>query len=161
MMIDMLIWILAALLILGGLAGLVLPALPGAPMLFAGLFLAAWAEDYAYVGTATLVALGVLAALSYLLDFVASALGARRYGASGRSILGAAIGAIVGIFFGLPGLIAGPFLGAVIGELTVRRDLPGAARAGYGAFIGLLLATAGKLALGFTMIGLFLLVRFL
>ncbi len=160
-MIDMLIWILAALLILGGLAGLVLPALPGAPMLFAGLFLAAWAEDYAYVGTATLVALGVLAALSYLLDFVASALGARRYGASGRSILGAAIGAIVGIFFGLPGLIAGPFLGAVIGELTVRRDLPGAARAGYGAFIGLLLATAGKLALGFTMIGLFLLVRFL
>jgi uncharacterized protein YqgC (DUF456 family) len=157
----MLIWILAALLILGGLAGLVLPALPGAPMLFAGLFLAAWAEDYAYVGTATLVALGVLAALSYLLDFVASALGARRYGASGRSILGAAIGAIVGIFFGLPGLIAGPFLGAVIGELTVRRDLPGAARAGYGAFIGLLLATAGKLALGFTMIGLFLLVRFL
>lgn len=160
-MIDILIWILAALLILGGLAGLVLPALPGAPMLFAGLFLAAWAEDYAYVGTATLVALGVLAALSYLLDFVASALGARRYGASGRSILGATIGAIVGIFFGLPGLIAGPFLGAVLGELSVRRDLQGAARAGYGAFIGLMIATAGKLALGFTMIGLYLLVRFL
>jgi uncharacterized protein YqgC (DUF456 family) len=161
MIIEILIWILAIVLVLGGLAGLVLPAIPGAPMLFAGLFLAAWAEDFAYVGTATLAALGVLAVLSYLLDFVASALGARRYGASGRAIVGATIGAVLGIFFGLPGLIAGPFLGAVIGQLSVRRDLQGAARAGYGAFIGLLLATAGKLALGFTMIGLFLLVRFL
>jgi uncharacterized protein YqgC (DUF456 family) len=160
-MIDILLWVLAVALILGGLAGLVLPAVPGAPMLFAGLLVAAWTEDFVYVGTTTLVVLGVLAALSYLLDFAASALGARRYGASGRAIVGATIGALAGIFFGLPGLIAGPFIGAVIGELSVRRDLPGAARAGYGAFVGLILATAGKLALGFTMIGLFLLVRFL
>jgi uncharacterized protein YqgC (DUF456 family) len=67
----------------------------------------------------------------------------------------------VGIFFGLPGIILGPFLGAVIGELTARRELHVAARAGVGAFVGLLLATAGKLALGFAMVGLFLLVRFL
>ena len=99
--------------------------------------------------------------LNYVLDFVASALGARRFGASGRAIVGATLGALVGIFFGIPGIVLGPFIGAMIGELSVRRDLPGATRAGVGAFIGLVVATAGKLALGFTMIGLFLLVRFL
>lgn len=158
---DIPLWILAVLLAAGGLAGLVLPAIPGAPLLFAGLFLAAWIEDFEYVGAGTLTALGLMTALTYLLDFIASALGAKRFGASTRAILGAAIGAVVGIFFGLPGILLGPFLGAVIGELTVRRDLQGAARAGVGAFIGLVLATAGKLALGFTMLCLFLLVRFL
>lgn len=161
MSVDILLWVLAAALVVAGLAGLVLPAIPGAPLLFAGLLVAAWIEDFAHVGAATLIVLGVLAALSYALDFIASALGARRYGASGRAILGATVGAVLGMFFGLPGLVAGPFLGAVVGELSVRRDLPGAARAGFGAFVGLALATAGKLALGFTMIGLFLLVRFL
>lgn len=156
-----LLWLLAAVLIIAGIAGLVLPAIPGAPLLFAGLLVAAWAEDFVHVGSGTLIALGVLAALTYALDFIASALGARRFGASTRSIVGATLGAVVGIFFGIPGIVLGPFLGAVIGELSVRRDLHGATRAGIGAFIGLVLATAGKLALGFTMIGLFLLVRFL
>lgn len=158
---DIVLWILAALLAAAGLAGLVLPAVPGAPLLFAGLFFAAWIEDFQYVGTGTLIALGAMAALTYVLDFIASALGARRFGASARSIVGATLGAVIGIFFGLAGILLGPFIGAVIGELTVRRDLRGAARAGFGAFIGLVLATAGKLALGFTMLGLFLLVRFL
>lgn len=161
MTLTLLLWVLAATLILAGLAGLVLPALPGAPLLFAGLFVAAWTEDFAFVGTKTLIALGIMAALSYALDFAASALGARRFGASPRAIAGAAIGAVVGLFFGLPGILLGPFLGAVVGELTVRKDLQAAAGAGVGAFLGLLLATAGKLALGFAMLGLFLLVRFL
>lgn len=161
MIITILLWLLAALLIVAGIAGLVLPAIPGAPLLFAGLLVAAWAEDFVHVGSGTLIVLGTLAVLTYVLDFVASALGARRFGASGRAIVGATLGAVVGIFFGIPGIVLGPFIGAVIGELSVRRDLPGATRAGIGAFIGLVVATAGKLALGFTMIGLFLLVRFL
>jgi uncharacterized protein YqgC (DUF456 family) len=158
--IIVLLWILSAVLVLAGLAGLVLPALPGAPLLFAGLFVAAWTEDFVFVGTKTLVALGIMAALSYALDFAASALGARRFGATSRAMAGAALGAIVGLFFGIPGILLGPFLGAVAGELTARRDLQAAAGAGVGAFLGLLLATAGKLALGFAMVGLFLLVRF-
>ena len=161
MTLTILLGILAVALVLAGLAGLVLPALPGAPLLFAGLFVAAWAEDFVHVGAKTLVVLGIMAALSYALDFAATALGARRFGASARAITGAALGTIVGLFFGLPGLVFGPFLGAVAGELTVRRDLQAAAGAGIGAFVGLLLATAGKLALGFAMIGLYLLVRFL
>lgn len=160
-MTTLLLLLFAVILVLAGLAGMVVPAVPGAPLLFAGLLVAAWAEDFVHVGTYTLVALGVMAALTYLLDFLASALGARRFGASSRAIVGAALGTLVGLFFGLPGILLGPFIGAVVGELTVRRDLQAAGRAGVGAFIGFLLATAGKLALGFAMIGLFLLVRFL
>jgi uncharacterized protein len=161
MTVTILLWILAVALVIAGLAGMLLPALPGAPLLFAGLLVAAWAEDFAYVGMKTLIVLGLLAALSYALDIAATALGARRFGASSRAVTGAALGTVAGLFFGLPGLVLGPFLGAVAGELTARRDLQAAAGAGVGAFLGLLLATAGKLALGFAMLGLFLLIRFL
>jgi uncharacterized protein YqgC (DUF456 family) len=161
MTITILLWILAVALVFAGFAGLVLPALPGAPLLFAGLLVGAWADDFVYVGAKTLIALGIMAALSYALELAAAALGARRFGASPRAITGAAIGTVVGLFFGLPGILLGPFLGAVAGELTVRRDIQAAAGAGVGAFLGLLLATAGKLALGFAMLGLFLLIRFL
>ena len=132
-MIDVLLWILAAVLVLAGLLGLILPALPGAPLLFAGLLVAAWVEDFSYVGGGTLAILGVLALLTYAVDFVASAFGAKRFGASNRAIVGAAVGALVGIFFGLPGILLGPFVGAVVGELTGRRGARDAARAGVGA----------------------------
>lgn len=155
------LWILACLLIAAGLAGLVLPALPGPLLLFAGLWMAAWAESFVHVGAATLAILGVLAAMALLADFVAGAFGARRYGASARSVTGAALGAIVGIFFGLPGLILGPFIGAVIGELSMRRGLAASGRAGWGATVGVALGTAAKLAFGIAMVGLFLGVRLL
>jgi uncharacterized protein len=158
---TILAWILAILLIVLGLAGLVLPVLPGPLLLFLGLLVAAWAEGFAFIGTGTLIALGVMGALAMLADFVAGALGARRYGSSPRAMLGAALGAVVGLFFGLPGLLLGPFAGALLGELTARRDLQAASRAGWGATIGLALGIAAKLALGFAMVGLFLLVRFL
>ncbi|AHE97595.1 DUF456 domain-containing protein [Thioalkalivibrio paradoxus] len=158
---TLLTWLLAALLVIAGIAGLVLPALPGPLLLFAGLWTAAWAEGFAYVGMKTLIALGVMAALASLADFIAGAFGARRYGASPRSVAGAAIGAVVGLFFGLAGLLLGPFIGAVLGELSARRDLLAAGRAGWGATIGLVLGTAAKVALGFMMLALFLTVRFL
>jgi uncharacterized protein len=158
---TILAWILAILLIVLGLAGLVLPVLPGPLLLFLGLLVAAWAEGFAFIGTGTLIALGVMGALAMLADFVAGALGARRHGSSPRAMLGAALGAVVGLFFGLPGLLLGPFAGALLGELTARRDLQAASRAGWGATIGLALGIAAKLALGFAMVGLFLLVRFL
>ena len=157
---TVLTWIIAILLVAAGLAGLVLPALPGPLLLFAGLLMAAWAEQFVHVGTWTLVVLAVMAALASLADFVAGAFGAKRYGASPRSVAGAALGAIVGIFFGLPGLLLGPFIGALLGELSARRDLAAAGRAGWGATVGLVLGTAAKLALGFAMVGLFLVVRF-
>lgn len=157
---SVLLLIAAALLVAAGIAGLVLPALPGAPLLFAGLLLAAWAEDFQYVGARTLALLAALAALSYVAEFAASAFGAKRFGASRRAVIGAVVGGVVGIFFGLPGILFGPFVGAVIGELSARRGLSEAGRAGIGATLGLVLGVAAKLALALSMLGIYALDRF-
>ncbi|MFP5403600.1 MAG: DUF456 domain-containing protein [Gammaproteobacteria bacterium] len=158
---QILLWLLAALLIVAGFAGLILPMLPGIPLVFAGLVLLAWAEDFAYVGGLTLALLGVLALLSYGIDLLASALGAKRFGASPRAVTGAAIGAFVGIFFGLPGILLGPFVGAVIGEFSGRTSLRAATHAGIGATLGLLFGALLKIALAFTLVGVFVVDRLL
>ena len=158
---EILLWLSAVVLVAVGMAGLVFPALPGAPILFAGLVVAAWAEDFTYVSTGTLIVLGVMALLMYLLDFLASAFGAKRFGASPRAIVGATIGAVVGIFFGIPGILLGPFIGAVLGELTAHSDLKTAGRAGVGATVGLALGVAAKLALALAMVGIFVIARFI
>jgi uncharacterized protein YqgC (DUF456 family) len=158
---TILFWILALVLVVAGLAGLVLPGLPGPPLVVAGLVVAAWAEDFAYVGWGTIIVLILLALLAYGVDFVASALGAKRFGASKRAIVGAALGVLVGLFFGLPGILIGPFAGAVLGELSARRDLRAAGRAGVGAWLGMVLGAAAKFAIAFSMLGIFALARFL
>jgi uncharacterized protein YqgC (DUF456 family) len=131
MYVEILLWILAVILVAAGMAGLIFPVLPGAPIMFAGLVVAAWAEGFAHVSTGTLIVLGVMALLMYLVDFLASAFGAKRFGASPRAIIGATIGAIVG------------------------------GRAGIGATVGLALGAAAKLTLAFAMVGIFVIVRFL
>ncbi len=103
--------------------------------------------------------LGVLAVLAVAVDFIASAFGVKRFGASGRAVTGATIGAIVGLFFGIVGVLVGPFVGAVVGELSVRRNLAAAGRAGVGAALGLALGTAAKLAIAFAMIGVIVVMR--
>ena len=159
MVIEIILWIAAALLVTAGFAGLALPVLPGAPLIFLGLLAAAWAEDFAYVGQWTLIVLGIIAVITYAVDFAAGAFGAKRFGASTRSVIGACVGAVAGLFFGIVGVFVGPFIGAVIGELTVRPDLFAAGRAGIGATIGLIIGTAAKLSLGITMIMIYILVR--
>jgi uncharacterized protein YqgC (DUF456 family) len=155
-----LLWLGAAVCVLAGLAGLVLPALPGAPLLLAGLVLAAWADDFAYVGPGMLVVLGILAGLTYVADFLAGAVGARRFGASSRAVVGAALGGLVGLFFGLAGVLLGPFIGAVLGELSARRSLGDAGRAGVGATLGLAVGLALKIAIAVSMLALFVVDRF-
>ncbi len=155
------LWIMAAVLVSVGLAGVVLPAVPGTILLFSGLILAAWAEDFRYVGLGTIIVLVLLTLLTYIIDIVAAAFGARQFGASKRAAMGAALGAVIGIFFGLPGILLGPFLGAVFGEFLVHDDLMQAGKAGVGAWLGLLLGVAVKLALSFAMLGAFIAARFL
>lgn len=148
-------FVLAGILILVGMAGAVVPILPGVPLVFGGMLLAAWADHFQHIGTFTLIVLGVLAALALLVDFVAGVLGAKRVGASTRALWGASIGMLAGFFFGLPGLLLGPFLGAVAGELSAGGRLERATRIGIGTWIGLLFGTLAKLALCFTMLGVF------
>jgi uncharacterized protein YqgC (DUF456 family) len=147
-------------LVIVGLAGIVLPALPGHILILAGLVLAAWAEHFTRVGVWTLVLIAVIAAASYVVDFVGAAVGAKRLGASKRAMVGAGLGTIAGLFFGLPGVIFGPFVGAVLGELTVENDLRRAGKAGVAAWIGFAIGTAIKVAMAFVMIGIFLIALF-
>jgi uncharacterized protein len=147
---------LAVVMVIIGLIGVVMPALPGHMLILAGLIVGAWANGFMRVGVWTLVVLGVIALASYGVDFVAVALGAKRLGASPRAMTGAALGTLAGLFFGLPGVIVGPFVGAVIGELTTRRDFAKAGKAGVAAWIGFAIGTAVKVALAFLMIGIFL-----
>ena len=159
--VTIVLWITAGVLIVIGALGLVLPVLPGSPLMFLGALLAAWAEDFQYLGAWSLITLGVLAALALVVDFVAGAFGVKRFGASGRAVTGATLGALVGIFFGIVGVLVGPFIGAVIGELSLRRNLAAASRAGVGAAIGMALGTAAKLAIALAMIGVIVYQRLL
>lgn len=156
---SLMLWILGAILTVTGLAGLILPLLPGAPLLFLGLLFGAWAEDFRFVGLWTLLALAALAGLTYVVEFAASALGARTFGGSRRAMVGAVLGGLIGLAFGVPGILLGPLVGAVIGELSLQRTLDQASRAGFGTVVGMALGVAGKLAIGIAMIGLFLAVR--
>ena len=153
---TILLWVIAVALVLVGLAGIVLPALPGTVVIFAGLLIAAWADGFARVGVWTLVLIGVIGAASYFIDFVAAAMGAKHMGASPRAAAGAALGTLLGLFFGLPGLIFGPLAGAILGELSAHRDWARAGRVGMAAWIGFAIGTAVKIALAFSMIAIFL-----
>jgi uncharacterized protein YqgC (DUF456 family) len=155
-----LLWVLATVLIVVGFVGIVVPALPGTMLIFAGLLLAAWTDGFERVGVLTLVVLGVLAVLSYGIDFIAAAMGARRLGASRRAVVGAGLGTLAGLFFGIPGLILGPFVGAVAGELTVDRDVKRAGRAGLAAWIGFVVGMGVKIGLAVGMVAIFLVAFF-
>lgn len=152
---DAVLWVLALLLVLAGFAGAILPAIPGAPLVFAGLLLAAWIDGFSKVGWLPLVLIGLLAALTFVVDLAASALGAKKAGASPLALLGAAAGTVVGLFFGFVGVLAGPFVGAALGEYVARRDLRQAGRAGLATWLGILVGSAAKAALLLAMVGLF------
>jgi uncharacterized protein YqgC (DUF456 family) len=147
--------VLAVVLVVVGLAGSVLPVLPGVPLVFTGLVVAAWADDFQRVTWVTIAVLGLLTVCALAMDFAATALGARRVGASRLAVAGAAVGTIAGMFFGIPGLVLGPFVGAVAGELISRGETGQAARAGVATWLGLVFGTIAKLAIVFTMLGLF------
>ena len=151
---------IALLLVLAGIAGTVLPAIPGLPLVFAGMLLAAWAGGFEQIGVGTLLVLAALTALSIGIDFLASAAGAKRGGASRMAVLGAVIGTVAGLFFGIIGVFAGPFVGAVVGELIARRGidrdkLGQATKVGFGSWFGIFVGTVLKLTLAFAMIGIF------
>lgn len=158
---SMMLWIIGVILTVSGMAGLLLPLIPGAPLLFLGLLFGAWAEGFRYVGVWTLLLLAAMTALTYVVEFVASVLGVKKYGGSKRAMIGAALGGVAGLFLGIPGILLGPFAGAVLGELSLQRNLDQASRAGLGTVVGLAIGVAGKLAIGIAMIGVFLLIRFI
>ncbi|RZA18701.1 MAG: DUF456 family protein [Lysobacteraceae bacterium] len=153
-------YLLAIALILVGLVGTVVPALPGLPLVFAGMLLAAWADGFSNVPVWVLVVLGLLTLLSLAIDFWATALGAKRVGASRMAVIGAMLGTLGGLLLGPLGLLLGPFAGALAGELLHRRSLGAAhlgdaAKIGLGTWLGILFGVVLKLGLAFAILGLF------
>ena len=152
---DIALYALAAVLIVGGLAGAVLPSLPGIPMIFGGIWLVAAVDDYRHLGLWWLLLLGALGTLGVVVDFVAASLGARRVGASRLALWGASAGTVIGMFLGIPGLLFGPFVGALLGELASGTSVLRSAHVGFGSWLGLLFGTLLKLVISCLMIGLF------
>ncbi len=153
---DIILYMVAALLVLGGLAGAILPILPGIPMIFGGLWLASWVDGYQHAGMWTLVVIAILGIIAMALDFVAGAFGAKRVGASKMAVWGAFIGTIVGMFFGIAGIVIGPFAGALLGELANGNSVLRSTHVSVSTWVGMLLGTLAKLVLSFMMIGVYL-----
>ena len=147
---------LVACLLLAGLAGSILPFLPGTPLIFLGALVHALATDFSPISAVRLLVLAGLTVLAYLMEYAAGALGAKKFGGSVWAVVGALVGAVVGLFFGPPGLVIGPVLGAVAGELLKSGELRHSLKAGIGALAGLALGLLARLALAVTMVGLVL-----
>jgi uncharacterized protein len=148
-------WVVAVILIIIGLAGTVLPALPGTLLVLAGIVLGAWLDDFTRVKPWVVAVIAVLAVLAWVTDYLATVMGAKKAGASTLAIVGAALGTIAGIFMGLVGVLFMPFVGAVIGEFIAQKNAKQAAKVGLATWLGLLVGTVVKLVLVFMMIGIF------
>lgn len=150
------LWLLSIVLIVVGVAGTVLPALPGTAFILAGIVLAAWIDDFARIGVGTVIFVTVLAILAWILDYVAGVLGARRAGASKLALLGATIGTVVGLFMGVVGVLFMPLVGAAIGEFLARKDELHALKVGIATWLGMIAGLLAKVAIAFIMVGVFL-----
>ena len=162
-------WLLAISLMAAGVAGVILPVLPGTILVLAGVLVGAWIDGFAKVSGWTVGFIAVLALLAWATDYAAALLGAKKAGASPAAVIGAALGTVLGIFMGFVGLLFMPLLGAAAGEYwhQARRNggfvHPGdhviasqqAARVGVATWLGQLIGTVVKVVLVFLMIGVF------
>jgi hypothetical protein len=151
--VSLLLILFGTALIVVGLIGLALPAVPGTPLLFMGIVAIAAADGFARLSPLALFAIAVLAFVSWALDFAVGVLGARTAGASKWGVIGGAVGLLAGLPFGLPGLILGPAVGAMAFEYFKDPNFRHAARAGAGVFAGFIVGTVLKFALAFAMLG--------
>ena len=154
---DLIYWLLAIVLMAVGLIGTVLPVVPGTVIILAAALIhQIMLGTEKSLGWWNIAALVLLTLLSYAVEFAGSYFGAKRFGATKWGAFGAMLGAIVGLFFPFPGLIIGPIVGAVVGELLAGKRLVSAGRAGWGTLLGNLAGMLGKLTIGLVMVSWFL-----
>ena len=151
---DVVIIVIGLILALAGIIGCILPVIPGPIFSFLALILLSWAKNWQVFSQTFLIIMGSLTALLMILDYIAPALGAKKYGASKTGLWGSAIGMVIGIFFIPPwGIIVGAFVGALVGELLAGKSGKKALRAGWGILIGNVLGIGLKLT--FTAVAFF------
>ncbi len=141
---DIALIILGALLLVIGIVGCIVPALPGIPLAYAGLWVL-HATDKVQFSWQFLLIWGIIVLVVTALDYIVPAWGTKRYGGSKAGVWGSTIGLIIGLFMGPWGIVIGPFIGAVVGELLTGKNTKDAIRSGWGSFIGLLAGTIIKL----------------
>jgi uncharacterized protein len=147
--------IVVGLLMLAGLVGAVVPVLPGTPLIFAGALLHAFATDFQSLGFGRLALLALLAIVASVLEHLAGALGARKFGGGRGAVIGAVIGVVVGLAWPPFGLLVCPIAGAIIGELVRTRAIGPSVRTGMGTALGMIVGVAMHLALAVVMVALF------
>ena len=152
---DILLYVIAIALIVVGLVGAIVPTLPGIPLIFGGIWLIAGVDRYRHLGLWWLLGIASIGAVGLTLDLLAGALGAKRVGASKQAVAGALAGTVIGLFFGLPGLLLGPFVGAVLGEFAAGNSVLRSTQVGVSAWIGLIFGTIIKLVSSLMMVVLF------
>jgi uncharacterized protein YqgC (DUF456 family) len=153
--VDILLYVIASALIVVGLVGAIVPTLPGIPLIFGGIWLIAGVDGYRHLGLWWLLGIAGIGAVGLTLDLLAGALGAKRVGASKQAVAGALAGTVIGLFFGLPGLLLGPFVGAVLGELAAGNSVLRSTQVGVSAWLGLIFGTIVKLVSSLMMVVLF------
>jgi hypothetical protein len=139
-----------------GLAGTVLPVLPGTLLVWAGILLGAWIDDFTRISMITMAVITVLAVLAWALDYAAGWMGAQRAGASKQALVGAAVGTVLGLFMGLVGVLFMPLVGAALGEYLARKDHGRAAKVGVATWIGIVVGLVAKVVISFMMVGIFI-----
>ena len=145
--------VIAILFFIVGLAGSVLPVLPGVILIWFGMLIYGIMTQFADLSTSFYIWQALAAALVYAVDYLASAYGVKRYGGSKYAVYGSIIGTVLGIILvGPAGIIFGPFIGAVIGELINRQTLEKSFKIGIGTLVGLLGGTVIKLIVQIMMI---------
>jgi uncharacterized protein len=153
---DSLFYVIAAVLLAVGLVGAVVPMVPGIPLIFAGVWLIARVDQYRHLGRWWLLAIAVIGSLGLAVEVIAGSLGAKRMGATKQAVWGAMLGTVIGLFFGIPGLLLGPFAGALLGELASGNSVLRATHVGIGTWMGLIFGTIFKLVTSLMMVAMFL-----
>jgi uncharacterized protein YqgC (DUF456 family) len=147
-MIDILIYVASCLLLLGGIAGCVLPILPGPPLAYAGLLLL-HLTDTVHFSTSQLIVWLIVVIVLQIVDYITPLLGSKYSGGTDYGNRGCMACTLLGLLFMPWGIIAGPFIGAVVGEMLGGRNLPQALRAGIGTLIGFMVGTLLKVVICF------------
>ena len=154
---EILLYVLGAAALVAGIAGVVLPAIPGSALLVVGAVLVAWAEGFTRVSGWTVALCAAIGVAIWVVDLAAGILGAKAFGASRWAVLGAGLGLVAGMFLGLPGIVLGPAVGAIVLEYARDPNFERALKAGVGAFLGFVLGGAVKVSLAFVLVGVLVL----
>lgn len=154
---NIILLVISSLLMLVGFLGIVLPFIPGVPLVWLGIFIYAIFTGFESISILAVIIFFILMAFTLVLDFAAPLLGLKKFKASGWSMVGSLLGFIIGvIFFNIWGAILGPIIGAFTLEILTQRDLRKGSRAALGTLIGSILGVAIKLAIALVMIGYFI-----